>query len=405
MRSVPAERYRSPAWLARELELVFAKCWLLALHGSELAAPGDFSVFEIAGESILLTRGEDGRARAFFNVCQHRGVRLCDGERGQCQTFRCPYHHWEYALDGRLVRAPGAGPAAQGDDGQPVSLRPVACEERFGFVWVSLAERPPPLDAWLAPVADELSRYRPEEYRLASENVVTVDANWKASVDVNNESYHLEALHPMLLDVLDARAVVTELRGPHSTHTLPLGRPSRDVPPDAPVTPALRGLVDSLGVGPLAPDARLRDVRPAIAAGFRARAARTGLDLERFTDDALARKVQVHVFPNVQLNFLPFSLEVYRHRPHPTEPGRCWFDEVTYVRPGSGPAPTPRRARLRQGEKDLGPVMNADVDLLPRLQAGLNSRGFERLRLTDGEACIAHLHDVLDAWMAAGGPP
>ena len=101
----------------------------------------------------------------------------------------------------------------------------------------------------------------------------------------------------------------------------------------------------------------------------------------------------------MQLNFLPFSLELYRHRPHPTEPGRCWFDELSFIRPEHGPPPQPRRRRFRHGEHDLGPVMGADVDLLPRLQAGMNSRGFTALRLTADEPAIAHMHAALERWL------
>ncbi|HVK63299.1 MAG TPA: Rieske (2Fe-2S) protein, partial [Polyangium sp.] len=187
-RAIPAERYTSPSWLARELTSVFGVAWLLAAHVSELEGAGAFTTLDIAGESILLTRGGDGVLRAFYNVCQHRGASLCAEPRGRAASFRCPYHHWEYAAEGRLLRAPGAGAAALTDEGRPVSLRPVVCAERFGFVWISMAEAPPDLDAHLAPIAADLARHRMEEYRLVSETVVEIEANWKTSVDVNNEA-------------------------------------------------------------------------------------------------------------------------------------------------------------------------------------------------------------------------
>jgi len=401
-RTIPADRYTSPTWLARELASVFGVGWLLAAHVSELEGAGAFTTFDIAGESILIARGDDGALRGFYNVCQHRGASLCAQSNGRAASFRCPYHHWEYATDGRLLRAPGAGPAALTEEGRPVSLRPVHCAERFGFVWISMAEAPPDLDAHLAPIATELARHRPEEFRLVSETVVEIEANWKASVDVNNEAYHLPTLHPELGDVVDARGVRFVLCGDHSTVSLPMGRPGRDVAPDERASAGLRGLLVRLGVKDFPSDGRVADVRPAIARAFRERARREGFDLSARSDDELARKEQIHVFPNVQMNFLPFSLELYRHRPHPTDPSRSWFDELTFERRGSGAAPKPNRRRFRHGEQDLGPVMGADVDMLARLQTGMRSRGFRALRLTDGELGIAHMHSVLEAWLSRG---
>jgi phenylpropionate dioxygenase-like ring-hydroxylating dioxygenase large terminal subunit len=401
-RAIPAERYTSPSWLARELASVFGVAWLLAAHASELEGAGAFTTLDIAGESILLTRGGDGALRAFYNVCQHRGASLCAEPRGRAASFRCPYHHWEYAADGRLLRAPGAGAAALTEDGRPVSLRPLHCAERFGFVWISMAEAPPDLDAHLAPIAADLARHRPDEYRLASETVVEIEANWKASVDVNNEGYHVPMLHPELSDVVDARGARFVLRGDHSTISIPIGQPAREVAPDERASEALRGLLSRLGVEGFPRDGRVADVRPAIARAFRERAAREGLDLSAWSDDELARKEQIHVFPNVQMNFLPFSLELYRHRPHPTDPSRCYFDELTFERRPAGAAKEPKRRRIRHGEQDLGPVMGADVDILPRLQAGMRSRGFRTLRLTEGELAIAHMHGVLLDWLSRG---
>lgn len=398
---IPAARYTSPGWLARELESVFGVSWLLAAHSAELAGPGAFTLFEIAGESILLTRADDGRVRAFYNVCQHRGALLCAQPRGHATGFRCPYHHWEYAADGRLLRAPGAGPAAVDADGRPLGLRPVHSAERLGFVWISLAARAPDLDAHLAPIAAALARYRPEDYRLVHEDVIEVEANWKTSVDVNNEGYHLPTLHPELQDIVDARAARFTARGDHSTISLPIARPGRPLAPDERVTSAMQQFLARLGVDDFPRDGLVADLPAALARRTRERARRIDWDLDAFTDDELGCKQQVHVFPNVQLNLLPFSLELYRHRPHPTDPGRCHFDELSFIRPEREPAPAPRRRRFRHGEHALGPVMGADVDLLPRLQAGMRSRGFTGLRLTAHEPGIAYMHAVLTRWLGA----
>ena len=62
---------------------------------------------EVAGESIIVLRDREGALRAFFNVCRHRGTRICREESGRfAETIQCPYHAWTYGTDGRLVGAP-----------------------------------------------------------------------------------------------------------------------------------------------------------------------------------------------------------------------------------------------------------------------------------------------------------
>ena len=116
-------------------------------------------------------------------------------------------------------------------------------------------------------------------------------------------------------------------------------------------------------------------------------------------------KQQVYVFPNVQLNLTAAGLELYRHRPHPTDPGRMFFDEQAYARaaPGAAARAEPTRRRIRHGEASLGPVMGADVDLLPGLQRGMASRGFRGLYLGADEACIENMHRALDAYLEGDG--
>src|SRR5262249_51804490 len=153
---------------------------------------------------------------------------------------------------------------------------------------------------------------------------------------INNESYHLPMLHPELSEVISACGVKCVLRGDHSTISIAIGQPAGDVAPDERVSEPLRALLARLDVDSFPADGRIGDVRPAIARAFRERAARQGIELSLRSDDELARKEQIHIFPNVQMNFLPLSLELYRHRPHPTDPSRCWFDELTFERHRGG---------------------------------------------------------------------
>src|SRR5262249_55045260 len=94
--------YTDPAIFEVELDRVFLSSWLYAGHASRIPTRGDYFLYEIAGESIVLVRGDEGRVHALVNVCRHRGSRICSDPSGHVQSLVCPYHQWVYRLDGTL---------------------------------------------------------------------------------------------------------------------------------------------------------------------------------------------------------------------------------------------------------------------------------------------------------------
>lgn len=398
---IPAERYFSPRYMEREWEQMWTRVWLLGAHASALPAPGAFVTTELGRESILLVRQEDGGMRAFFNVCQHRGNRLCAAEHGQARSFRCSYHHWEWHADGALKRM--FRPASFGAPGPSaeLGLAEIACEERGGFVWFNLAQEPEPIDQYLGAIGPLLTAYQAERFTQVNDTTCEIACNWKLSADVSNEGYHVATLHPELLALLDEEGSTLELLGAHSHITVPTGIPTAAAARNAPPGEALRGYMQSVGVDLAAFRGTAGDARAAMKSAISARALADGVDLSRLTSDQLVDKHQLYVFPNVQLNFFPRKLEVYRHRPHATDPEITFFDEQTYewLAPAAAPAPRPRHARFRAGEQSMGPVMGADVALLPGLQQGLRSRGFRGLWLGAEEAAIRNMHAALDRYL------
>src|SRR6476660_6746438 len=105
-RTMPGEYYTSPEIFAEEQQRIFAHAWHGAGRLTALVRPGDYVLREIAGDSIILMRDNGGVLRAHFNVCRHRGTRLCQEPAGHLDTIQCPYHAWTYATDGRLIGAP-----------------------------------------------------------------------------------------------------------------------------------------------------------------------------------------------------------------------------------------------------------------------------------------------------------
>src|SRR5205814_9975027 len=129
---------------------------------AEQRAPGAHGVGAMAGESVNPVRGKDGAVRAFYNVCRHRGTRLCDGARGRVsETIQCPYHAWTYTLDGALIGAPHMNEVA-GFDKRDYPLHPVALAAREGFLFVNLARDPEPFARVFAPIERRFSRFNIE---------------------------------------------------------------------------------------------------------------------------------------------------------------------------------------------------------------------------------------------------
>src|SRR5262245_58115399 len=106
-RTLAQASFVSPEIFATERERIFYTRWLCVGHQSQIARAGDYFVQEVVGESLILLRDQNGEIRGYYNVCRHRGTRLCERDSGQLgETIRCPYHGWKYGLDGRLLGAP-----------------------------------------------------------------------------------------------------------------------------------------------------------------------------------------------------------------------------------------------------------------------------------------------------------
>ena len=103
---ITPERYVSRDYMEQERQKVWPKTWLVAGVAQDVEEPGDFFVFDLEPESIIVSRSNDGELHAFFNVCQHRGARLLLTDSGAMDTYTCPYHGWVYNNDGSICNVP-----------------------------------------------------------------------------------------------------------------------------------------------------------------------------------------------------------------------------------------------------------------------------------------------------------
>ncbi len=185
--------YRDPAIFERDVERIFMRRWLLAGHASELPNAGDYRVVEIAGESVILVRGNDGKIRGLMNVCRHRGSHVCYEKEGNAKLFVCPYHAWSYELDGRLKAARHVGKSL---DKAAFDLKSVHARVIEGLIFICFAGQPPALDDATRTLAASLGRHGWADARVAHRETFTMAANWKLGVENYLECYHCLPAHP-----------------------------------------------------------------------------------------------------------------------------------------------------------------------------------------------------------------
>lgn len=196
--TLDAQWYRAPQRFREEQERIFAASWLCVGRSEEIAGTGDFFTVEVAGESLIVTRDADGRVRAFFNVCRHRGTRMCTLASGHFQgSIQCPYHAWTYGLDGTLKAARNMA-EVPGFDRAAYPLNAAAVAQWEGFIFVNLAPDPVPFEQHFAPLIGRFADWNIGGLRVRRTIHYDVHCNWKLVFQNYSECYHCPLVHPQL---------------------------------------------------------------------------------------------------------------------------------------------------------------------------------------------------------------
>ena len=229
--TLPQCYYTSREIFDREIERIFTRLWLFAGHLSQIAQPGEFFLFEIDRESLIIVRDRADTVRALHNVCRHRGARICDGGAGKLEhSLRCPYHAWTYDLDGTLIGAPIMG-EVEGFEKRDYPLKSAAVQVWEGLIFVNLSPDPEPFDGAFASLTDKFSPWQIAELAPVHRTVYEVEANWKLLFQNYSECYHCPTVHPALNQLTPFRNSVNDLEeGPF------LGGPMRLASPGGSMT-------------------------------------------------------------------------------------------------------------------------------------------------------------------------
>jgi phenylpropionate dioxygenase-like ring-hydroxylating dioxygenase large terminal subunit len=212
--SFEQEFYTSDAVFKADMDAIISQKWILAGHVSKIPNKGDYFLFKIGGEQIIVIRENDSSVRAFFNVCRHRGSTICQAESGNAPRLVCPYHAWTFGLDGRLISA-----RLMPEDFDKAENGLFACHIRVfhGLIFINMSEgEPEDFDATFGDMAPILAYQGIDTARIAHAGSYPTDANWKLVVENFFECYHCVPSHPEFCSMHAAESIVAVGAGPSS---------------------------------------------------------------------------------------------------------------------------------------------------------------------------------------------
>lgn len=222
--SLPPAAFTSAQFLQHELKNIFEDEWFCAGRLDEISNPGDYIVFKIANEQIVIVRENAERIHAFSNVCKHRGMLLAHKD-GSAKKLVCPYHAWTYNLDGQLMGAPYMSDSSHfnRDDCQLPEFKTAIWQ---GWIFVTLNSNAECIDEKLSKLDDKLAIYALPNMHTEFTFNDTWQTNWKCLAENFMESYHIFHVHK---DTIETRtptsSVVCENGGEGFAYHLLFERP------------------------------------------------------------------------------------------------------------------------------------------------------------------------------------
>jgi Rieske 2Fe-2S family protein len=193
---LPRPLYHDELVYRAEMDFIWRGGWLFAGHSCQIPKPGDYFLYDVDGDSVIIVRDNEGQVRVLYNVCRHRGSIICEASEGNVKRFICPYHQWTYALDGHLLVWRGM---QDGLDKSQLGLHSAHAREVEGLIFISLAQEPPDFEAAYAEIAPAAHPQGLTRAKIAKMMDFDVQANWKLVWENNRECYHCNVNHPQYI--------------------------------------------------------------------------------------------------------------------------------------------------------------------------------------------------------------
>lgn len=435
-------RYIDPGFLRLEYDKLWTRTWQAAARLDEIPEAGDFTVYNIGDQSVLLVRADESTVKAYHNVCPHRGTALGDG----CGKFEnsqilCPFHGWRWNLHGEnqfvLERQEFRGGQLQNSD---VALKQVKVEVWAGFVFINFDRNAQPFEEFIAPVRDIVEGLAIKDMHHYWWKSIPVPANWKVAQEAFFEAFHVPMTHPQL-EKGGAAVVRGQREEAEFTHryvayeTYPQGhgrfyggkktpmaghvnKQQQQGDPLEDMAARLTLLVEGMDAMVLKEDVDvLRSLRgKPIPEGsslggeyvkaLYASAAAQQRPMPKPVPEILGMwGGEVFIFPNLMILPQAGNAMIYRVLPDRHDPDRCTFEIYstrTYPAAAKLDRATVESVTDLHDPEQLRLIPRQDLGNIPRIQKGLHSRAMRQTWLAiEQEKLILNMHQELDRYLTA----
>lgn len=404
------EVYWSREVMQQEWARLWTKVWHMVGHLTDVPTPNSFMKFDLGPESVLVVRGEGDTVHAIYNVCQHRGTQLITQDFGKSRRLVCPFHRWEYAMDGKLLKIQDRETFRAEALCHDLNIPRLRAAVWRGWVFVSFDPEGPSLEEFLgAEFMQIMDAYDFERVIRIRDIMQEWPTNWKTAHEGFNEGYHVQATHPQLNAAVDAYHAQTDLyANGHARSVYQFMSPTPHVADQLRegLAPEHKIFLREAGVPESEFPKHWSEVPSAIINAKRKK--KGAIDYGKFSEGQLVDDWGVGFFPATETFLHPEGFFVQHWRPHPTDPEKCIYQAQVYAVPGIGELPSfmavenadlsgkkvlPRTYLKDDQIEETGPVISQDRHLLPRLQRGMHSQGFKGGVFSDQEIRIRQFYD------------
>lgn len=421
-RNVEFSRYYDPQFAALEREKLWSKMWQYACREEDIPEVGDRVRYDVGTLSFFIVRSGTHEFRAFYNACLHRGTQLCMGPSSG-NRIRCPFHAWEWNLDGSLHNIPSAWDFPH-VSAATLKLPEIKLARWGGFIFVNQDPQAAPLESALGVLPEHFRGWKPEERFTFVHVRKRIRANWKTALEAFLEAYHVVETHYTSMPFTGDASTQYDIWDDGLSHIsrliTPSAVPSPHLGDNASTQKALDALMNAFKQA-LPPGTPLPTFDASKGAG-RAEVAewrrqvlqqQTGWDFSQASDAEMLDSIEYFMFPN----FCPWYGEglplVYQFLPLGDDPNECAMSiRLLLPIPKALPTPPPPAPLIELGFDDrfsqvpqlgiLCGIFDEDMSNLPLVQAGMRSASSARAHTTLGryqEARIRHFQNTLDRYL------
>ena len=184
-----------------DLKTFFFNQWIILGHESRIKKRGEYFLSNVGDESIIVVRGDDNKINCFYNVCRHRGSRICLENEGKKRLFVCPYHAWGYSLDGKLKNA-----SMMDENFDPKNWSLHTCNSKVyeGLIFINFSDKPDSFKNFITPLKPFIEMHGLSNSKIAFRKTYPTSGNWKLALDNFHECYHCSVAHPEYCEVHSA---------------------------------------------------------------------------------------------------------------------------------------------------------------------------------------------------------